>query len=299
MASNDNRFAVLLKPGEVQPAIERAAQYCHLAPEIEVTAVRVVNDFDDSSRDDIAVRVKSEFEGLKRAFPGIKHFELKIIFSKEVPEAFCRECAEGGYELAIISANRRNTLKDLFVSTIDSEVMRNCPVPLLVVKEAGSQSQLGKAILIAIDFQESSHNHELDEALFKSAKSFAGRFNGEIHVVNCVSPLNRGLMSGDTGMSKMLAGSSVTRVDINERIVEEFAKEHGLPLDHTYVVEGRVDEEIPRLCERLGARMVCMGTNPKSSFLGSINSSASELVLEQIRGDVFIVNSASLKKQAE
>ena len=42
--------------------------------------------------------------------------------------------------------------------------------------------------------------------------------------------------------------------------------------------------------------MVCMGTTPRSTFLGSINSSAGELVLEQIKGDIFIVNSEELDK---
>ena len=291
--SNDN-FAVLLKPGEVQPAIERAAQYARFAPEISVTAVRIINNFTDQNRDDSERRVKAEFEGLKRSFSSIKNFKLKVLFSKNVPEAFTKECGEGGYSMAIISANKRNTIKDLFVSTIDSTVMRNCPIPLLVVKDVNSASAQGKAILIAIDFEESSHLRELDECLFKSAKEFADRFNGEVHVVNCVSPLNRGLMSGDTGLSKFVAGGSVSRMNIHQNIVEEFAKAHDIPLDHTHVVEGRIDEEIPRLCDRLEARMVCMGSNPKSSFLGSINSSACELVLEQIRGDVFIVNTARL-----
>lgn len=297
MSFKNESFAVLLKPGEVQPAIERAAQYARFAPEIRVTAIRIINEFNDKNRDDIKRRVSAEFEGLRRTFPAIKNFEVKVLFSENVPEAFVKECGEGDYSMAIISANKRNTIKDLFVSTIDSNVMRSCPVPLLVVKDVNSASAQGKAILIAIDFEESSHLRALDERLVNAAKDFAQRFNGEVHVVNCVSPLNRGLMSGDTGLSKFVAGGTVSRMNIHQSIVEEFARAHDIPLDHTHVVEGRVDEEIPRLCDRLEARMVCMGSNPKSSFLGSINSSACELVLEQIRGDVFIVNTAHLDQK--
>lgn len=297
MSFKNESFAVLLKPGEVQPAIERAAQYARFAPEIRVTAIRIINEFNDKNRDDIKRRVSAEFEGLRRTFPAIKNFEIKVLFSENVPEAFVKECGEGDYSMAIISANKRNTIKDLFVSTIDSNVMRSCPVPLLVVKDVNSASAQGKAILIAIDFEESSHLRSLDERLVNAAKDFAQRFNGEVHVVNCVSPLNRGLMSGDTGLSKFVAGGTVSRMNIHQSIVEEFARAHDIPLDHTHVVEGRVDEEIPRLCDRLEARMVCMGSNPKSSFLGSINSSACELVLEQIRGDVFIVNTAHLDQK--
>ena len=76
----------------------------------------------------------------------------------------------------------------------------------------------------------------------------------------------------------------------------EFAEKYGIGDDCVHVVEGRIDEEIPRLCEQLNARMVCMGTTPRSSFFGSIDSIASELVLEQIRGDVYIVSSAHIDR---
>ena len=62
-----------------------------------------------------------------------------------------------------------------------------------------------------------------------------------------------------------------------------------------HLLNGRMDEEIPRLSETLNARMVCMGSTPRSTFFGSLNSSASELVLEQIKGDIFIVNADTLK----
>ena len=47
---------------------------------------------------------------------------------------------------------------------------------------------------------------------------------------------------------------------------------------------------IPRVCSKLEARMVCMGTSSKNGILSAIDQSASELVLEQIKGDLFIVN---------
>ena len=81
---------------------------------------------------------------------------------------------------------------------------------------------------------------------------------------------------------------------VHMQLASEFAKKHGISDDHVHVVQGRIDEEIPRLCEQLNARMVCMGTTPRSTFFGSVNSSASELVLEQIKGDVFIVNSENI-----
>ncbi|MCR5536191.1 MAG: universal stress protein [Succinivibrio sp.] len=295
MADNP-KILVLLKPSDQQPALARVAQYARMVPAIEVVACRVINEFTSADKEQITARVKGEFETLKHEYPSIKNFSLKLLFNRNVAEAFCEEERQGDYDLGVISANRRNTIKDLFISTIDSSIMRSTDVPLLVVKNVNTAQTLGKPILIAIDFSEAEHLHKLDEYLMKSAVKFAENYNGEIHIVNCVSPLNRGLMSGETSGSKLLGSSSLDRAGIHYKVTLEFAEKFGIGDDCVHVVEGRIDEEIPRLCEQLNARMVCMGTTPRSSFFGSIDSIASELVLEQIRGDVYIVSSAHIEK---
>ncbi|MBQ9274907.1 MAG: universal stress protein [Succinivibrio sp.] len=292
------KFAVLLKPGEAQPAIERVAQYARMSPDIGVVAIRVINEFTEQNKDNLAARTRAEFDALRRGVEAIRNLELKIIFDKDVPQSFIKECEEGDYDLAIISANRRSTLRDLFVSTIDSTIMRGLSKPLLVVKNTQVSATLGEVILMAVDFEESAHLSALDDYLLNSARRFAELCNGHIHVVNCVSPLNRGRMSGKTTPSRLLDSSGVDRVNIHERIVFDFARNHGIDFDSVHVVEGRMDEMIPRLCEKLDARMVCMGTSPKSSFFGAMDSSASEMVLEQIKGDLFIVNSEHLNDKS-
>lgn len=289
MSAANNKFAVLLKPGELQPAIARAAQYAHFEPSIDVTAVRIINEWKDGNEEDVKSRIRGEFELLRRKYPAIKNFNLKIIFDKDVAQGFADECNNGDYVLAVISANKRNTIKDLFISPVDSGIMKKCRVPLLVVNDVNSQSVLGKTVLVAADLEESTRPESLDDKLVNAAKMLAEHFNGEVHIVNCVPFLNRGLMGGDVSLSKIAGSGMPERVDLHHRIVEEFAKKHDINPKCTHVVAGRIDEEIPRISKKLDARMVCMGANPSSSFFGNINSSGCELVLEQIRGDLFIV----------
>ncbi len=287
------RILVLLKPGDNQPAIERANEFARFMPDIEVTACRIVNDFDEVTKQSLEQQMLRELSAIAKSHPNIQHFVPKILFAKNVPEAFVQEAAAGDYTMAIISANRRQKIKDLFISTIDSQVMRSISIPLLVVKDANAPQRLERVILLAIDFEEDNHDRQLDEVLFQAAKIFADEFNGEIHVANCVSPLNRGYMGGNSSPSKMLSPNAhQRRSDIHQAFLDEYAKRHGIDLAHTHVAIGRVDEEIPRLCAQLEARMVCMGSAARSGLLSPMNSSASELVLEQIKGDIFVVNDA-------
>lgn len=289
MSGVNNKFAVLLKPGDLQPAIGRAAQYAHFAPKIDVTAVRVIHEWQEGAEDSIKLRVRSEFENLRRKYPSIQNFNLKIVFDHDVARGFVKECNDGDYALAVISANKRNTIKDLFISPVDNGIMKQCRIPLLVVNDVNSQSVLGKTVLVAADLEENSHPLSIDDKLAQAAKLFAEHFNGEVHIVNCVHPQNRGLMGGDVSLSKIAGDGMPDRVDLHHRIVEEFALKHGIDPKCTHVMVGRIDEEIPRLCTRINARMVCMGASPVSSFFGNLNSSACELVLDQIQGDLFIV----------
>lgn len=289
------RILVLLKPGDNQPAIDRAGDFARFMPNIEVTACRIVNDFTEGNKEQLEQQMIRELKQIADRHPSITEFIPKVIFASNVPEAFVKEAAAQPYHMAIISANKRSKIKDLFVSTIDSQVMRSINIPLLVVKNALAPQRLGRAVLLAIDFEESEHDKMLDEVLFRAAKIFSDEFNGELHVLNIVSPLHRGMMGGNTAPSKILHHPHAvqrTRIDAHQQFLDEFAAAHDLPVEHTHVAIGRVDEEIPRICQMLDARMVCMGSSTKSGLLSSINSSASELVLEQIKGDIFIVNEA-------
>ena len=293
--STPKKFAVLLKPRPSQPALDRAAQYARMNPDFEIVAVRIVNEYAETDdKDQIKIKEESDFERIRRSY-SVDNISFKLIFNHDVAEGFIKECSEGGYDLAVISANKRNAIKDLFISNIDSTIMRKSEIPVLVVREAAGQSVLGGAVVLAIDFLEVAHSKKLDEILFESASSFAKSFDGELHVANCIVPHNAGRMQGNISESRIVGGGIASPQDVTNKLAEEFSKKHGVPLDHVHVLQGRVDEEIPRLCKKLSARMVCMGTTPRSSFFGSVNSSASELVLDQIHGDVFIVNAATLK----
>lgn len=288
------KFAVLLKPRPSQPALDRAAQYARMNPDFEIVAVRVVNEYTEETKSQIKIKEESDFEVLRRSY-SVDNISFKLIFSKDVAEGFIKECNEGGYNLAVISANKRNAIKDLFISNIDSTIMRKSEIPVLVVRQAAGESVLGGAVVLAIDFLEVAHSKKLDEYLFESASAFAKSFDGDVHVANCIVPRSAGTMRGNISESRIVGGGIASPQDVTNKLAEEFSKKHGINMDHVHVLQGRVDEEIPRLCKKLNARMVCMGTTPRSTFFGSVNSSASELVLDQIHGDVFVVNAETLK----
>lgn len=290
------KFAVLLKPGDEQPALDRAAQYAAVSKEdIEVVAVRVFNEYEKGHESDLIAKENAKLDHLKRRYASIKNLTVKTVFEKNVADAFVSICNHD-CSMAIISANRRHALKDLFISTIDSSVMRKINVPLLVVKDAKDTATLGQNVILAIDFGEVSYLEKVDDYLFDAASRFAKTFDGVVHVANCLSPRVQSYMGAEVGTSKLLLGeNSKDDLDIRHQLADEYAQKHNIPKDHIHVLEGRPDEMIPRLSEELNARMVCMGSSHRSTFFGTVNSSASELVLEQIGGDIFIVNVESLK----
>lgn len=287
------KVVVLIKPKDEQPALDRAAEFARFMPDLEVVAVRVVNEFTEDKKQALEQTYTRELINLKDRYPSIEHFTPKVLFAQDVAEGFCdfAGCASHQFDLVIISANKRNTLKDLFFSTIDSQIMRKVPVPLLVVKDAQAPQRLSRAIVLAIDFEEDNHDKFVDEVLFESAKIFAENFNGEVHVLNCVPPRHTSLMGGNLSQSVILGNKKpLSRTDIHAQALCAFAERHGIPQENCHIAEGRVDEMIPKVCEGLEARMVCMGTSNNDGVLSAIDQGASELVLEQVKGDLFIVN---------
>lgn len=290
------KFAVLLKPGDEQPALDRAAQYAAVSKEkIEIVAVRVFNDYAEGHESDLIAKENAKLEHLRRRYASLENMTIKTVFNKDIADGFVSVCNEG-CSMAIISANKRHAIRDLFVSTIDSNVMRKSTVPLLVVKSANDTAQLGQNVVLAIDFGEVSHLDKLDDYLFEAASRFAATFDGVVHVANCLAPRVQSYMGAEVGTSKLLLGDkSQDDLDIRYQLAKEYAEKHNIPKENMHVIEGRPDEAIPRLSFELNARMICMGASKRSTFFGTVNSSASELVLEQISGDIFIVNIESLK----
>ena len=281
------KFAVLLKPGDEQPALDRAAQYAAVSKEkIEIVAVRVFNDYAEGHESDLIAKENAKLEHLRRRYASLENMTIKTVFNKDIADGFVSVCNEG-CSMAIISANKRHAI---------SNVMRKSTVPLLVVKSANDTAQLGQNVVLAIDFGEVSHLDKLDDYLFEAASRFAATFDGVVHVANCLAPRVQSYMGAEVGTSKLLLGDkSQDDLDIRHQLAKEYAEKHNIPKENMHVIEGRPDEAIPRLSFELNARMICMGASKRSTFFGTVNSSASELVLEQISGDIFIVNIESLK----
>ncbi len=203
------RLAVLLKPDDAQPALDRAAQYARVNPEIEVVAIRIVNNYKDSEIEQLRSKENAKFESLKRLYSSIEKFSFKVLFDKDVADTFTDECRNGSYSIAVISANKRHTIRDIFISSIDSSIMRNSTIPLLVVKSASQTATLGQNVLLAIDFNEVAHLDKLDDYLFEAASQFAKSFDGKVHLANCVTPQSSGLMGGNLDQSKIINNTGV------------------------------------------------------------------------------------------
>lgn len=284
------KVLVLLKPGDVQPAVERAAEFARFVPELQFTAVRVINNVKESDKANAENSANRELLDIQKKHPSIVNFESKVIFSDNVANAFIAE-SKNGYDLAVISANKRHTIRDLFVSNIDSTIMGGIKIPLLVVQSASAAHRAGPVIMVAIDLRASDHDEKLDDVLVEKAKRFAEKFNGEVHLANCILPHNPGYSGRRITTEHTIQGGR-TRADIRNDLVASFAKKHDIDLERCHVVEGRLDEELPRLANQLNARMICMGVDEKegSGALFSKDTNTSELMLDQVHGDLFVIN---------
>lgn len=287
------RVLVMLKPTEVQPALERAADFARFMPDLQVVVVSVINHFTEENKTKLQDQRMNEIERMMAHYQSIKQYEIRVICDTEVSKAFCQLAKDPSwnFDLAIISANKRNTLKDLFVQPIDSQIMRHIHIPILVIKDVRAPHRLGRAIVVATDFDETNHDEHLDEMLYVAAKAFADNFNGLVHVLNCVTPLNRGIMGGNTKSSFVLGTDyDMERHADHSARLHKFAEKFDIDKTRCHLAEGRVDEMIPKVARTLDARMICMGMSNRNGVLSAIDESSSELVLEQVPCDILLVN---------
>ncbi len=288
--TQDYKILVLLKPGDEQPAMDRVAEFARLLPEqVKVVACRVINKFTQEDMENQKAQALRAIQALVRKYPSIPAVEPLVVFNKDVPEAFIEVAAGDHYAMAVIAANKRNTIKDLFVNTIDSQVLRGINVPLLIVKDAQVPQKMGKAILLAIYLNKPEADLK-NQSLLTAAKVFAAKFNGEVCVANVVEPEIRGIRTGS--VDNMMNVQVASREKVQNKIMSQFAEKYDINRDSCFVLYGRIDEEVPKLAAKVEARMICMSTSVDSAsgVFGAMGSSASEIILEQVQGDLFVIN---------
>ncbi|MBD3646833.1 MAG: universal stress protein [Pseudomonadales bacterium] len=186
---------------------------------------------------------------------------------------------------------RHSILQRLFYTSTDWNLIRLCPVPLLLV--SSGQSVAGNPVIAAVDVCTEDEEHiELNRIVMSQAQIVARVLGSKLLVANAFS-VPASVMAG--GGQKERMSYEVARAKHVDHLEQSksLAHEFGLTDDEAiFVREGTPSAVVNALAAEKQAAAIVIGTVARSGLQGLIIGNTAEAVLENSKTDVLVVKQA-------
>lgn len=213
----------------------------------------------------------------------------KVQTGYAVHEAILREVRNASANLLVIEAHKHNFFARLLLTQTDFELIRHCPVPLLIVKRQAAWRR--PHVLAALD---PFHAHDkpagLDSDIAAAAHSVAAAVRGSVYAAH----VYRSPWAFATDMSVGVAGIEIEQEDKRyraavRRYFHETVAQYGIPRNRARLVCGDPAAELPVVARSLRAALIVMGAMSRSALKRVFIGSTAERVLDSLSCDVLVV----------
>lgn len=216
--------------------------------------------------------------------------ECSVQWDYPPQEAIVRQALRSKADLVIASTHSRRRIARLLLTNTDWELIRLCPTPLILVKNA--RDWKGGSILAAID---PLHLHArpagLDKRILKMATLLSRTVNAQLHAVHAHAPpitYVPGFVTGPVAVHMSGTESRKYLQQLRRRVIAE-TKGFSIGQRRVHLVEGDPAVALPVQARRTRARMVVMGAVSRSGLQRLFIGSTAERVIDQLDCDICFV----------
>jgi universal stress protein E len=203
------------------------------------------------------------------------HVTTEAIWVRQPYKEILLHVQEMGAAMVIKDVQHEPTLKRAFVTPLDWQLLRDCPVPLHLVGHA--RHARPRLIVAAVDLLHESEHGELNERVVVEALSLALQCDAELHLLYAYDFSAVGMMGID-GLSVQF---SETLFESQKQAFQAFAERHGVPEDRRHLALGSPIKAIGSFAEEHQADVMVLGTGNHHGLMRLLGSTA-EHVLYQL-----------------
>jgi universal stress protein E len=206
---------------------------------------------------------------------------VTAVWDYPVYEAVVRRAAEIGADLVVAERYAGRHRAAGVLSLTDWELLRLCPVPVLLVKR--SRPYHAPTVLTAVDPDHAGgKTAQLDEAILAAGTLIAGGLRGELHVVHACVP----------GSDRLVAGAEGAPAALDNTLFERGPSLRDIPPEHRHLLAGDPRDVIPAIARDVGADIVVAGALSRSGLKRLLIGNTAERLLDELSCDLLIVKPA-------
>ncbi len=213
-----------------------------------------------------------------------------VVTHDSVSESIAKRLREAPADMVAIEAHKRHLLARWFLRQNDYDLIRHCPVPLLVVK--GARRARGRPILAAVDpWHHNDKPASLDGRIVDAARTMAKLQQVSLHSVHAYQPLMDFVAdSAFASVAIPISGrDEIVQTAIIRRHFKAFNAAQRIPPRQSHLELGDPMYVLPTIARSLKAQMVVMGAMARSGIDRFLIGSTAEQVLDTLPCDVLIV----------
>jgi len=237
---------------------------------------------------------KGRVEALEKAASRLRRRSRKLVVRVEadwdypIHEAIVRQARKSRADLVVAEAHAGRRLLPWLLRLTDWELLRTCPVPVLIVKSTRAWKR--PQLLAAID---PTHAYAkptaLDAEILAAGEQIRAALGGTLHVMHAFMPVPTGaapaLGSGAKVVGEILAATELQARKSFDRALRGTK----VPRQRQYLVKGAASVAIPRMAEKLDADIAVMGAISRSALKRIAIGNTAERVLGDLPCDVLVV----------
>jgi universal stress protein E len=194
-------------------------------------------------------------------------------------------------DLVIKDTHHHSLAQRTFLTNTDWQLIRGCPVPLLLTKNTKWPSV--PRIFAAVDPGHANDKPEmLDHWIVEHASLLAQRLEGELHVVHAYLPMAV-IGVATAGNPPLVAAVTPEDLAVEEtnrrKLMEPLLSEFHLGSERIHLELGGPAQTLPRAAESLHADVLAMGAIARSGLKRIFIGSTAEDVLERLPCDALVV----------
>ncbi|HUO66570.1 MAG TPA: universal stress protein [Gammaproteobacteria bacterium] len=297
-ASSQKTIMVVVDPltEEDQPVLHRAAWLAEkTGAALELFAADYDADIDSGrittawipepgAREQLLLRHRRRLENFASALRGrgLK-VSVDVIWDYPLDEAIVRRVAAKQPWLVAKDTQHHTLIQRTLFSNTDWNLIRDCPVPLLLVKRR--EIAAAPTVLAAID---PVHEHDkparLDDAIYEFGAELCAKTGGTLHLVHAV----------ETPLGVQLPANVHAVVAAQHReAMETFLLEHPVPGPNVHVLEGLAHQCLLSAAESQKADVLVMGAVVRRGLKKVLIGSTAARVLDRLPCDLVIIKPAT------
>lgn len=193
-------------------------------------------------------------------------------------------------ELVIKDTHHHTLAQRTFLTNTDWQLIRGCPVPLLLVKPGPWASS--PKVVAAIDPGHANDKPAmLDHCILQHAAAFSRALNGELHVLHAYIPVAIAAAAASVPpLALTVSAAELAREEESKlREIAALVSDYGVRSGGIHVTTGGPADVLPRAAQAIGADIVVLGAISRSGLKRVFIGSTAEDVLEKLPCDALII----------